>query len=136
VRSQDQELLLRAYPDSRFAVLDEILLGYRMGPTRVRNIFLQRRCLLGVQIDQFAQRRQWRNLLLAVLATGLKLPRDFMFATAAGRRWRDRRGGRVSPEIEKAWTALLRSLSRRLQDMNLPHERQFENLPEVPQHAR
>ena len=27
VRAQDQELLLRAYPDSRFAVLDEILLG-------------------------------------------------------------------------------------------------------------
>ena len=71
-----------------------------------------------------------------MLATGLKLPRDFIFATAAGRRWRDRRGGRVSPEIEKAWTALLRSLSRRLQDMNLPHERPFENLPEVPQHAR
>jgi len=135
VRSQDQELLLRAYPDSRFAVLDEILLGYRMGPARVRNIFLQRRCLLSAQIDQFAQRRQWRNLLLAVLATGLKLPRDFIFVTAAGRRWRDRRGGRVSPEIEKAWTELLRSLSRRLHDMNLPHERQFENLLEAPPHA-
>jgi glycosyltransferase involved in cell wall biosynthesis len=136
LRSQDQELLLRAYPNSRFAVLDEVLLGYRMGPTNLRNVFLQRRCLLGAQISRFAQRRQWGNLLLALLATGLKLPRDLLFVTATGRRWRDRRGGRASPEIEKAWTELLSSLSRRLRDMNLPHERQFENLLEAPQHAR
>ena len=81
VRSEDQELLLRAYPESRFAVLDEILLGYRMGPTTLRNTLSQRRCLLDAQIARFAQRRQWRNLLLAVLATGLKLPRDLLFAT-------------------------------------------------------
>lgn len=136
VRSQDQELLLRAYPESRFAVLDEVLLGYRMGPANLRNIFLQRRWLLGAQVDLFAQRRQWRNLMLAVLATGLKIPRDLLFVTAAGRRWRDRRGGNVSPEIETAWTELLCSLSRRLQDMNLPHERQFETLLQGPVHGR
>jgi glycosyltransferase involved in cell wall biosynthesis len=126
VRAEDQELLLRAYPDSRFAVLDEILLGYRMGPTVLGKQLSQRRCLLAAQIDRFAQRRQWRNLLLAVLATGLKLSRDVMFATAAGRRWRDRRGGKVPPDNEKAWAELLLSLSRRLRDMNLPHERRFE----------
>ena len=119
VRSQDQELLLRAYPESRFAVLDEILLGYRMGPTTLRNTLSQRRCLLDAQIAQFAQRRQWRNLLLAVLATGLKLPRDLLFATTIGRRWRDRRGGNVSPEIEHAWKALLSSLCRRLDELHL-----------------
>jgi glycosyltransferase involved in cell wall biosynthesis len=134
-RAEDQELLLRAYPDSRFAVLDEILLGYRMGPTVLRKQLSQRRCLLAAQIGRFAQRRQWRNLLLAALATGLKLSRDLMFATAAGRRWRDRRGGSVSPEIEKIWTELLLSLSRRLHDMNLPHEREFEGLLRAPAHA-
>lgn len=121
VRSQDQELLLRAYPDSRFAVLDEILLGYRLGPGTLRNTWSQRRCLFAAQITQFAQRRQWRNLLLAALALGLKLPRDLLFATAAGRSWRDRRGGSISPEIEQAWNALLSVLYRRLDELQLPH---------------
>jgi glycosyltransferase involved in cell wall biosynthesis len=123
VHAEDQELLLRAYPDSRFAVLDEILLGYRMGPIALRKTLSTRRNLLAAQIDRFAQRRQWRNLLLAVLATGLKLLRDLMFATAAGRRWRDRRGGYISPEIEQAWNTLLSSLYRRLDELPLPNAR-------------
>lgn len=121
VRAQDQELLLRAYPDSRFAVLDEILLGYRLGPIAFSKTLAARRCLLDAQISRFAQRRQWRNLLLALLATGLKLPRDLLFSTAAGRRWRDRRGGEISPEINRAWNALLSTLYRRLDELHLPH---------------
>jgi glycosyltransferase involved in cell wall biosynthesis len=135
VRSQDQELLLRAYTDSRFAVLDEILLGYRMGPVALRNILLSRRCFLGAQIGRFAQRRQWGNLLLAVLATGVKLPRDLMFATAAGRRWRDERGGKVPPDIVKAWAELQISLHRRLDQMNLPNAIERETIPRAPSHA-
>lgn len=131
VRAEDQDLLLRAYPDSRFDVLDEILLAYRMGPTVLRKQLAQRRCLLAAQIDRFAQRRQWDYLALAVLATGLKLSRDLVFATTAGRSWRDRRGGEVPPETAKAWTELLLSLSRRLNALNIPHERGFENLPEA-----
>ena len=125
-RAQDQELLLRAYPDSRFAVLDEILLGYHMGPISLRKILSSRRNLLAAQIGQFARRREWRYLLLAMLVTVLKLPRDLLFATTAGRRWRDRRGGDVSPEIEQSWNALLRSLLRRLDELQLPHG------PELP----
>ncbi len=123
VRAQDQEMLLRAYPDSRFAVLDEILLGYRMGPIALSNTLLTRRCLLAAQITRFTRRRQWRNLSLAVLATGLKLPRDLLFTTTAGRRWRDRRGGKISPEIEQSWNALLSYLYRRLDELQLTHGR-------------
>jgi glycosyltransferase involved in cell wall biosynthesis len=136
VHSQDQELLLRAYPDSRFAVLDEILLGYRVGPIALRKTLSQRRCLLAAQISRFAQRRQWRNLMLAMLATGLKLPRDLLFATAAGRRWRDRRGGKISPEIEQAWNALLSSLYRRLDELHLPHGLELEGLLKAQVHER
>ena len=128
-RAQDQELLLRAYPDSRFAVLDEILRGYRTGPVPLRKTLLARRCLLAAQIDRFAQRREWRNLLLALLVMGLKLPRDLLFATAAGRRWRDRRGGNVPPEITLAWNALLDSLDRRLDDLELPRGSERGSLP-------
>ena len=135
VRAQDQELLLRAYPDSRYAVLDEILLGYRTGPISLRKTLSARRCLLAAQMGLFAQRRQWRNLLLAMLATGLKLPRGLLFATAAGRRWRDRRGGDISPEIGQAWNTLLSSLYRRLDELQLPHGREFEGLVKAPAHA-
>lgn len=125
LRAQDQELLLRACPESRYAVLDEVLLGYRLGPTSLRNVFSQRRCLLRAQIGLFARRRQWNDLLLAILATGLKLPRDLIFATAAGRRWRDRRGGAIPPEIVSAWTELLLALSRRLDELDLPRGVEF-----------
>jgi len=135
-RAQDQELLLRAYPDSRFAVVDEILLGYRMEPIALRKILSARRYLLTAQIGRFAQRRQWRNLLLAALATGLKLPRDLLFATTAGRRWRDRRGGNISPEIEQAWNILLSSLYRRLDELHLPHGRELESLFKAQAHER
>lgn len=135
-RAQDQELLLRAYPDSRFAVLDEILLGYRMGPIAFGKTLLARRCLLGAQIARFAQRRQWRYLLLATLAATLKLPRDLLFATAAGHSWRDRRGGDVSPEIEQAWNALLGSLCRRLDALHLPHGCECGYLLEAHAHER
>ena len=135
-RAQDQELLLRAYPDSRFAVVDEILLGYRMEPIALRKILSARRYLLTAQIGRFAQRRQWRNLLLAALATGLKLPRDLLFATTAGRRWRDRRGGNISPEIEQAWNILLGSLYRRLDELHLPHGRELESLFKAQAHER
>lgn len=134
-RAQDQELLLRAYPDSRFAVLDEILLGYRMGPIALRKILSARHCLLAAQVKRFAQRRQWRNLTLALLAAGLKLPRDLAFATAAGRRWRDRRGGEVPPRIAQAWAELLTDLTRRLGELDLPHEPGFGRLLEAPPRA-
>ena len=136
VRAQDQELLLRAYPDSRFAVLDEILFGYRVGPMALRRTLSARRYLLTAQLTRFAQRRQWRYLVLALLATGLKLPRDLLFATEAGRRWRDRRGGNISPETEHAWNALLRSLHQRLDDLHLPHASEFESLDKVRTHGR
>jgi glycosyltransferase involved in cell wall biosynthesis len=124
MRAEDQELLLRAYPDSRFAALDDVLLGYRMGRIALSKILLSRRSLLAAQVARFAQRRQWRNLLLALLATGLKLPRDLLFATAPGRRWRDRRGGDISPEIGQTWNALLGSLCRRLDELRLPPGRE------------
>jgi hypothetical protein len=74
--------------------------------------------------------------LLATLATGLKLPRDLLFATAAGRRWRDRRGGKVPPDTLKAWTELLLSLSGRLDRLNLPHGFERKGLLEAQAHER
>ena len=70
-----------------------------------------------------------------MLATGLKLPRDLLFATAAGRRWRGSRGRDISPEIEQGWSTLLRSLCRRLDELQLPHGRELECLAKAPAYA-
>jgi len=135
VRAQDQELLLRAYPHSRFAALDEALLGYRAGPIALGKVWATRRYILAAQIDCFTERRQWRNLLLATLATGLKLSLDLLFATAPGRWWQQHRRPAVSPEIDRAWTKLLVSLTRRLVELGLPRGFEPEGLPEVPARA-
>ena len=130
-RAQDQELLLRAYTESRFAVLDEILLGYRTGPMTLGKTWLARRCLLSAQISQFTEHHQWGNLMLALAATGIKLPRDLLMAATG----RHRPAANVSPEIEMAWIALLQSLRQRLDELRLPRGREFDRLPAAPLHA-
>ena len=135
-RAEDQELLLRAFPDSRFAVVDEILLGYRVGRPALHKTLPARRNLLAAQITRFTQRRQWRNLLLATLAAGVKLPRDFMFAATAELLGRDRHGDEIPPATLKAWTELLFSLSQRLDELHLPHGFEPDDLGEARAHER
>lgn len=126
-RAEDQELLLRAHPDSRFAVLDEILLGYRSAPIAFAKTLTARQNLLRAQISCFAQRREWRNLLLAAAAMGFKVSRDLLVPGTAGRRRRYGRAGSIPPEIEAAWNALLRSLHSRLDRQQLAHGCGYEN---------
>ncbi len=113
IRSQDQELLLRAYQESRYAVMDEILLGYRATPLALSKRFTARRCLFGAQMQIFAERREWAHAALVLLATGAKVARDLVTSALPGR------GGPqpdvVSPEIETAWKEWLQSLARELE---------------------
>ena len=134
-RAQDQELLLRAYPHSRFAVLEDILLGYRAGSASLRKVWSARRHLLAAQVGCFAQRRQWNHLALAALATGAKLPLDLLYATAPGRRWQAHRRAPVPPEVEKAWNQLMQTLTRRLDRLRLPGDGASTNLADAGTHA-
>lgn len=118
VRAEDQELLLRAYPDSRFAVVDEILLGYRAGPMDLKKLVSGRRSILAAQISRFAERGEWGNLSLALAVTGLKLPLDVLDAAMGGRRWRRPAGAAVPPEVQTAWIELYQSLQRRLTEIS------------------
>lgn len=72
-RAEDQELLLRAYPDSKFACLDEPLFGYRQGQFKFKTKWIERRYLLTSQVRIFWGRKEYLNLMLALLFTGLKL---------------------------------------------------------------
>jgi len=80
LRAEDQEILLRAFPDSRFECLAEILLGYRQGPFQLRRTLRGRRSLLRVQLETFARRGQWGFAVLAAGAAVFKAALDCVAA--------------------------------------------------------
>jgi len=84
---EDQELLLRSHKDSRFHVLSEPLLAYRMpGRWRWGKRLRTRTTLLRIQVAHFAARGELLFALLAVLATVTRIFRDlFAAAGLAGR---------------------------------------------------
>lgn len=84
LRAEDQELLLRAYPGSRYACLDRVLLGYRQGPFQLRRTLVARRTLLAAQLGLFAERHEWGHALRAVLLSALKVGVDGLAALPGG----------------------------------------------------
>lgn len=72
MRAEDQELLLRSYAESRFACLDDVLLGYRQGFFDLRKTLLARKSLLAAQVRCFMGRGQ---LPYAAGAVGLTMAR-------------------------------------------------------------
>lgn len=83
-RAEDQELLLRSYPDSRYACLDEVLLGYRQGSFQLQRTLVARRALLAAQLNFFAQRAEWGNAARAVVLSGIKVVVDGLAALPGG----------------------------------------------------
>ena len=83
-RAEDQELLLRSYPDSRYACLDEVLLGYRQGPFQLQRTLLARRALLAAQLGLFAQRGEWGNAARATVLSSIKIVLDSLAALPGG----------------------------------------------------
>ena len=84
---EDQELLLRSHKESRFHVLAEPLLAYRMpGRWRWGKRLRTRTTLLQIQVAHFAARGQYLFAVLAVLATATRILRDLIAAAGlAGR---------------------------------------------------
>ncbi len=66
-RAEDQDLLLRSYPGSRFACLQEILFAYRVRDKPLLRVSrVARRNFLRAQMQEFYFRSEWQYLLLAV----------------------------------------------------------------------
>jgi len=80
IRAEDQELLLRAAPESRYACLEQVLLGYRQGSFLLGKVWLARRQLLRAQLGLFYQRRQWSNWSFALGIFTAKLLIDVLSA--------------------------------------------------------
>jgi len=82
--AEDQELLLRASPSSRYACLDEVLFGYRQGQFRLRRTLRARRSLLATQLRLFAGRGQWGHAIRAVPLSITKMGIDVLAAIPGG----------------------------------------------------
>ncbi len=59
LRAEDQELLLRAMPESRYYCLPEILLAYRQGTFNLQKSLLARKGLYLSQMRIFHSRQEW-----------------------------------------------------------------------------
>jgi len=83
LRAEDQDLLISAYPESRYACLPEVLLAYRQGPYGLRRTLVARRQMLKAQLSIFAGQRKWKFLALSVLLTAAKVGIDLLAAMPA-----------------------------------------------------
>lgn len=102
-RAEDQELLLRCLPFSRYATLPEVLLGYRQGAFDIGKVFAARHHLLRAQMGLFLGRRQYGYMILAMGTSFVKIVSDSMKAAGAALalpqfRCFGRRGGSQRPQ--------------------------------------
>lgn len=100
-RAEDQELLLRSYPDSQYACLDEVLLGYRQGAFQLQRTLTARRSLLATQIGLFTQRSQWGYAVHALTLTAAKVVLDILAALPSFERLYFQRMSEPVPDLVK-----------------------------------
>lgn len=109
--SEDQELLLRSYRDSRFAVTPEILFAYRVRD-RIdwKKTFRTRKTILGIQFRQFHEMRQRGRAFLAILTFIVKVVLDLLNALvqkAGGRGYFGYRRRPIEESERRRWKKVL-----------------------------
>lgn len=113
-KSQDQDLLLRSYRESRFALLPEVLLGYRQERLALKKVLQSRRVFARVLWCTFTGYGEPLNAVRAVIAQAAKAAVD-TFAIASGLQ-RLILGHRTTPlpaaEAEH-WSVCLRAIRER-----------------------
>jgi glycosyltransferase involved in cell wall biosynthesis len=77
VRAEDQELLLRALPSSRYAALPETLLAYSYNKPSLKRLFNTRYSLFRAQLGIFFSQRAWGSCLAASGCFASKVLLDF-----------------------------------------------------------
>jgi glycosyltransferase involved in cell wall biosynthesis len=109
--SEDQELLLRSYRDSRFAVTPEILFAYRVRDRLDwKKTFRTRKTILVIQFRQFHEMREWKYEFLAVMAFIVKVVLDLLNALvqkAGGRGYFGYRRGPIEESERRRWNKVL-----------------------------
>lgn len=111
-RAEDQEVLLRALPNSRYARLPEILLFYRVRGFNFRGSFIARLSLMRAQVKTFSSRGQFAAVILVLLTSAAKILSDVLVALGVGNVRLQRRLGRqhVSMRVQERFNSLLRQM--------------------------
>jgi len=106
----DQELLLRAYKESRYACVDKVLFAYRVRDriNLVRN-FKIRFAILAIQLNIFSSDRKWIFCLLASFACLAKIVNDGFRTLLKGRPTSTTRF--LSNAHRKEWVKMLENYS-------------------------
>jgi glycosyltransferase involved in cell wall biosynthesis len=78
LRAEDQELLLRAMPESSYYCMPEILLAYHQTPFKLAKSLLARKGLFKSQLSIFLKRRQWMLILKSIIITIQRIAYDFI----------------------------------------------------------
>ncbi len=112
---EDQELLLRTHRSSRFAVLAEALLAYRVKrPVPARKLFRTRTTLAALQCKNFLSHGELPSALKAAVLFAGKCVHDFL-APLAGRPARSANGGvplvQMPDQERERWRKVLPGLS-------------------------
>jgi len=77
-RTEDQDLLLRSYKDSKFACLPNILLGYRQDTVSFKNIFYGRKSYILSIFHELKQQKQYTRMCIAISKHIIKLIADWL----------------------------------------------------------
>jgi len=112
VRAEDQELLLRTCRQSRFAGLEEALLGYREERLRWGRISRGRMNYVEAGLRQFFREREWGNAVALALGHGFKMLADAVaIASGLEHRLLRHRARPISETLLRRW-ALVWELNR------------------------
>jgi glycosyltransferase involved in cell wall biosynthesis len=113
-RVEDQDLLLRSFRSSRFAVLKDVLFGYRIERTSVRNSFWGRLYYCRALFSQAHDLPTFIDAAKGLTTHSLALARDFMrSAIAAGGVLNNRSMAPANPVLVDQWLAVWSGLSQR-----------------------
>lgn len=80
VKAQDQELLLRSYQDSRFAMIDEVLLGYRQDAISIAKSAVGRRIYCAALLRQLTGAAGWLRAVRGLGYHAALLAKDALLA--------------------------------------------------------
>jgi glycosyltransferase involved in cell wall biosynthesis len=100
VRAEDQELLLRAMKESKYALLPEVVLAYRQGALNFSKNYRGRRSLLKAQINHFLGNRRPIQATLSLVAFSVKVIVDLIaMVPGLNHLFFKRMGGQVSSDV-------------------------------------
>jgi len=111
MKTQDQDLLLRVFAQSRFAALADVLVGYRQDGLDLRKMLQGRRVFIGSLWQHLQRLGKPLPVMWGIAAQLLKAAADIVTIGLGLGRWAQR--GRlkpVPPAVAQQWLQLQRRL--------------------------